>query len=644
VKMRLVGVLAALLATAVAGTTAAAATGPATATTIQVLANQRGATISPAVMGSTYLDAFGGMGSFDTGTDSFDPSFLKTLHTKVYTGSLRFPGGINAQYYDWRRAIGPQSKRTDNPYGPTSGPSTSAVGPDEFGALLDRTGASGIGTTNFATGDAVEAAEFVQYLTGRNGSSSWADLRARNGHPAPYDVPVWEVGNEEYTTGSSWRAGTPVSLGSGGSACTADVATCQYIYGGSAAFTNQPVVGYTDRSAAAADSTGKAGQSFYVAYPAVAAGSQTVDVGGQAWTAVSSLADAAPGAEVYTIDDATGRITFGDGVHGAIPAAGAQVTASYTSGPHDGFLAFYQAMKKANPQIKVCSTDTSDAFVAAMGAALPYDCLQVHPYLSGSNTSVDISSFERTSMAVPDTEAATLQTWESTIQADSGHSLPLVLTEYGSLIGSTPDAADYPYYDESLDEALFNASQLANWIKAGVTVADRQLLTAEQPAPANVTVGLPGAAPDAVTGAITTPGPNVVAQATGEYFELFKPLAGGARLNTTIANNPVLTTSGSTVGDLSVVAADHQGATEVLVINRDPDNSVSSTLAVTGVGTGGRADVTTLDGPSALSYNTAAAPNTVATHTSSATVHNGAVSLTFPAHSITLLQLSGHGH
>jgi alpha-L-arabinofuranosidase len=623
--------------------TQSAVTAPATTASIEVQANQSDGTIFPAVMGSTYLDPFDGMGSFDAQTGNFYSSFVSALKNEVYTGSLRFPGGINAQYYDWRRAIGPQFQRTDNPFGPTQGPSSSTVGPDEFGELLQKTGATGIVTTNFATGDAQEAAEFVQYMNGKNGSSYWADLRAKNGHPSPYDISVWEVGNEEYTTGDSWRAGILVSLGPGGSNCTADVATCEYIYGGSTSFTNQPVVGYADRTASAADSTGKPGQSFYVAYGPVSSGSQTIDVGGQAWTEVSSLADAAPTADVYTINDATGQITFGDGTHGAIPASGAQVTATYVSGAHDGFLAFYKAMKKADPNIKVCSTDTSDAFVAAMGSTLPYDCLQVHPYLGGSNSSADISTFERTSMAVPDSEAASLQTWESTIQADAGHSVPLVLTEYGSLISSTPDPATYPYYDDSLDEALFNASQLADWIKSGVTVADRQLLDAGQPAAANVTDGLPQAAPDSVTGAIVTPGPNVVVQPTGQYFQLFKPLANGTQLDTTILNNPVLTTSGSTVGDLSVVAAGHQGTTNVVVINRDPTNAVSSTLNVNGIASGAAAMVTTLDGPSALSYNTAGDPNTVATRTSHVSIHNGVISFAFPAHSITLVQVGDRG-
>jgi alpha-N-arabinofuranosidase len=481
-------------------------------------------------------------------------------------------------------------------------------------------------------------------MTGADGSSHWADLRAQNGHSQPYNVPVWEVGNEEYTTASSWRAGTSGTVGSEGAECTADLATCQYIYGGSASFTNQPAVGYAARNAASADSTGVASQTFYVAYPPIQTGAPlTIDVGGTAWTEVSSLAGAGPTAHDYAVNDATGAITFGNGVNGAVPPNGDQVTASYISGPHSGFIDFYNAMKAANPNIQVCSTDTAGAFIQAMGSSLPYDCLQVHPYVSGNNSSVDISTFENTVMAVPDAESATVQGWESQILSDAGHSIPLDLTEYGSLISATPDPTQYPYYLDSLDAALVNASQLADWIGDGIQVADRQLLDAELPASTAVTTGLPNAAPYAVTGAIVSPGPNTgpdpIVEPTGQYFELFKSLAGGTLLTSRTSNNPVL--SGTSTGALSVTAArGADGNTDVVVINRDPNNAVTSTLGIDGSTSAGVATLATLnaaDGGTALSYNTVSDPDAVTTTTSSTPVSSGTVTVTFPAHSITLV-------
>ncbi len=255
---------------------------------------------------------------------------------------------------------------------------------------------------------------------------------------------------------------------------------------------------------------------------------------------MGSLADAGPTDDVYTIDDTTGEITFGDGINGALPPAGAPITASYESGPHDGFVAFYQAMKAANPDIQVCATDTDTAFVQDAGSTIPYDCLQYHPYETATDTTGNIGqNFEKSVMNAPVNELATLQSWQSAIQSAAGHAIPLELSEYGSIMGDTPDPTFVPYYYDSLDEALLNASQLATWINTGISVADRQLLDAETPAVADVAVGLPGGAPFATTGGIVTPGPNAVgpdvlaepdvAEPTAQYFQLFQPLGQAGR-------------------------------------------------------------------------------------------------------------------
>ncbi|HEY3771988.1 MAG TPA: alpha-L-arabinofuranosidase C-terminal domain-containing protein [Solirubrobacteraceae bacterium] len=611
-------------------------------TTVTVDTAHPGAVVDPAVFGSDFLAPFGGMGSFDASSEAFFPSFTSQLSSAVGAGSLRFPGGITGQSYQWMGAIGPQSLRTDNPVGPSGGPSPSTVGPDEFGKLLDLTGAVGVFDVDFANGTATEAADLVQYMT--DGQGTWAQQRAANGHPAPYDVPYWEVGNEEQSA-DYWRSGTPVTVGSppaGANACP-NVPTCEYIYGGTTAFTNQRVVLAADRRSSAAMSTGAGGQTFQVAYPPVVAGSATVEVGGATWTQVSSLSSAGPSDHDYTLADLTGTITFGDGTNGAIPPPGALVTASYQSGPHDGFAQFYSAMKQANPNIQVCSSDTTQNFLDAMGTTEPYDCLQDHPYVGSGNISpsLPIDQYESQVMTVPDVEDAAVQTLQSDADQDAGRHIPLVLTEYGQLIDSTPDPLDAPYFLNSLDEALLNASQLADWIQLGVPVADRQLLDAELPAASAVTAGLPGAAPFATTGAITTPGPQSVVQPTGEYLALMEPLAGGSLLGATVSGNPSLESSGPTSGDLAVVSAATSAGVRLVVINRSPSADIPAAVTFAGVTGSGSGTVTTLDGPSPLSDNSSQAPDTVATSSAPVTVRGGATNITFPAHSVSLITLPG---
>jgi alpha-N-arabinofuranosidase len=95
---------------------------------------------------------------------------------------------------------------------------------------------------NFVTGTAQEAADFVAYMTAPvskalssrpSGPGYWAALGAANGHPAPYDVPYWEVGNGRngpYQYG--WRSGRAVSVGPHLGRCTLwEVATCLYAFG-----------------------------------------------------------------------------------------------------------------------------------------------------------------------------------------------------------------------------------------------------------------------------------------------------------------------------------------------------------------------------------------------------------------------------
>jgi alpha-L-arabinofuranosidase len=618
---------------------------PQPATSITVDTASPGAAVNPGVFGSDYLAPFGGMGSFDADSGAFWPSFTTQLTSEVGAGSLRFPGGITGQSYEWMRAIGPESQRGANPVGPSGGPSPSTVGPDEFGSLLDLTGAEGVVDVDFASGTAAEAADFVHYMTDPQGSSTWAQERAENGHPAPYDVPYWEVGNEELTA-DYWRSGTTVTAGTppaNANACPT-VATCEYIYGGTTSFTDQRVVLATDRRSSAAASTGAAGQSFQVAYPPVVSGSATVTVGGVAWTSVSSLSNAGPSADDYTLDPATGAIRFGDGVHGAIPPSGAVVTASYQSGPHDGFAQFYSAMKQADPAIQVCSSDTTQNFIDAMGATQPYDCLQDHPYVGSGDISpsLPIDQYESQVMTVPDVENAAVQTLQADVDAAAGRHVPLVLSEYGQLIDSTPDPLEAPYFLNSLDEALVNASQLADWIQLGIPVADRQLLDAELPAASAVTDGLPGAAPFATSGAITSPGPQTVVQPTGESLALMKPLAGGSLLDATISANPALPSSNpAPAGDLAVVSAGTPAGIQLVVINRSPNVDVASAVDYAGVTASATATVTTLDGPSPLSDNSSQAPNTVSTSTSTAAVAGGAATITFPAHSISLVTLPG---
>ena len=55
---------------------------------------------------------------------------------------------------------------------------------------------------NAGSGTAEEAARWVEYCNGDAEETEMGARRAENGHPEPYDVRYWEVGNEIY---GSWQ-------------------------------------------------------------------------------------------------------------------------------------------------------------------------------------------------------------------------------------------------------------------------------------------------------------------------------------------------------------------------------------------------------------------------------------------------------
>jgi len=115
---------------------------------------------------------------------------------------LRWPGGGYADAYDWRKAIGPRDRRPTQPrlpygipYGYDHGIDTDDFGTDEFMRFCTLVGAEPFITVNFGMGTPEMAADWVQYCNGP-ADSKWGAVRAANGHPAPYGVKDWGVGNE----------------------------------------------------------------------------------------------------------------------------------------------------------------------------------------------------------------------------------------------------------------------------------------------------------------------------------------------------------------------------------------------------------------------------------------------------------------
>jgi alpha-N-arabinofuranosidase len=111
---------------------------------------------------------------------------------------VRWPGGNVAQDYHWMWAVGPRDER------PTwvnlswkNERESGDFGTDEFIEFCRNIGAEPSITVNVEGRGATaeEAAAWVEYCNGP-AASKYGAMRARNGHPQPYSVKYWEVGNE----------------------------------------------------------------------------------------------------------------------------------------------------------------------------------------------------------------------------------------------------------------------------------------------------------------------------------------------------------------------------------------------------------------------------------------------------------------
>ena len=74
---------------------------------------------------------------------------------------------------------------------------TNDIGMDEFMTLCKLIGTEPYISVNAGFGDSHSAAEEVEYMNGSIHTRIGAE-RARNGHPEPYHIKYWNIGNEPY--------------------------------------------------------------------------------------------------------------------------------------------------------------------------------------------------------------------------------------------------------------------------------------------------------------------------------------------------------------------------------------------------------------------------------------------------------------
>lgn len=134
--------------------------------------------------------------------DGFRPEMIAQLK-QLHSGFWRLPGGNFISDFSWYDSVGPRDKRPPDFDYAWNAMQTNDVGMDEFMTFCKLIGVEPYITVNAGFGDAHSAAQEVEYINGAT-STPMGAMRAHNGHPEPYHVRFWDIGNEPY---GPWQLG-----------------------------------------------------------------------------------------------------------------------------------------------------------------------------------------------------------------------------------------------------------------------------------------------------------------------------------------------------------------------------------------------------------------------------------------------------
>ena len=118
--------------------------------------------------------------------------------------NMRWPGGNYVMGYNWQDGIGPKDQRPVRINLAWGGVDNNHVGTDEWIALNEAIGSENVICVNLGLGTIDDARFWVEYCNWGKGTY-YSDLRARYGHEKPYNIKIWDLGNE--VDGLPWELG-----------------------------------------------------------------------------------------------------------------------------------------------------------------------------------------------------------------------------------------------------------------------------------------------------------------------------------------------------------------------------------------------------------------------------------------------------
>ncbi|PWH07279.1 alpha-L-arabinofuranosidase [Brachybacterium endophyticum] len=126
--------------------------------------------------------------------DGFRADVLE-LTRELGVSSVRYPGGNFVSGYRWEDGVGPVEQRPVRHDLAWHSTEPNTVGLDEFLTWAERAGVEPMYAVNLGTRGVAEALEVLEYANAPAGTTL-SDARAANGHPEPYGIRMWCLGNE----------------------------------------------------------------------------------------------------------------------------------------------------------------------------------------------------------------------------------------------------------------------------------------------------------------------------------------------------------------------------------------------------------------------------------------------------------------
>lgn len=134
--------------------------------------------------------------------DGFRTDVL-ALTRELGVSSVRYPGGNFVSGYRWEDGVGPVEQRPARHDLAWHSTEPNAVGLDEFMTWAEKAEVEPMYAVNLGTRGIEEALDALQYANAPQGIAL-SDQRAENGHPEPYGIRMWCLGNE---MDGPWQAG-----------------------------------------------------------------------------------------------------------------------------------------------------------------------------------------------------------------------------------------------------------------------------------------------------------------------------------------------------------------------------------------------------------------------------------------------------